>query len=159
MLAKDKKHYIAMFLLGVALISVLARPANAEQGIPLEDSAVAAIQAADNAGAETADLVERLNTALQEINSLGAQTCLTTEGCSNNIDQTMKSIQNEANIRRDQAIGQSYVNVILSQVLAVIGALVGGLGVLFFYRYRSLIQWNRYLRIKVPTKKVGQEDV
>lgn len=150
---KGAKNYAEAIFVGIAFISLFASNAFAEETHTLQNSAIAAIQSADKAGADTRQLVNRLNVALKAADSPGANSCSSTEECRINPMESFQSIEHDANSLRDEVTRNSYIQLALSQAIAMFAAFVVAIGALFMYHLRNSIQLNRHRALSLTRKR------
>lgn len=149
------KHIITFSLLIVSfglIASPLAPNAFAEDVAALKASAIAAIQRADAAGADTTELVDRFSFALAQVESPTANSCFSPEGCAKLTAEQFQSITDEANTLREEATRESYLELAMSQIITIAAAFAVAFGAVFLYHYRHLIRVKRYLRLAMPTR-------
>jgi len=135
-LADGLRYLIASLLVSsFALIGLLAANAYGEEADTPQKSAISAIQAADAAGADTKELVDRFNLALEQSGV-----------------EAFQSIAHDANTLRDQAITNSYIHLAVSLAIAIIAAFIVALAALLLHHYRDSIQMKKYLQMVLPKR-------
>ena len=137
---------LVCFAMNPAFVSI----AYADDAGNERSSVIAAIQEADRAGADTRELVNRLNAALDQANS--NTTCAPSDDCLNNLD-SFNQIEDVANILRQQAIQASYTQLVGIETFAIIVSFVIAFVIALLYHYRDSIQLSRCLRIASLTRK------
>jgi hypothetical protein len=136
--------------LGCGLLYLLTSNAYGVEANDLQNT-IEAIQAADASGADTSELVNRLNSALNSESS-SVTLCLTPEECANKRGNSFQSLANDANTLADQSNAASINQLIISQIVAIIVAFIGAFSATLFYQKRGLLKIKTYLAMALSPR-------
>ncbi len=140
---------LSLVFLGVGEAHALIDDTNLSSSI---NSAIIAIREADSVGADTSDLTSRLNNALEEAQSLGPDSCGSSDECTNNLNEIVKSIANDAKILKDNANVASNIQIVIATACAIAGAFAGSYFAIYCYSWWKSSQLRRFLDMEIEAE-------